>query len=102
MSIEIDYDALDPGIRAVVQAINEWGWVTTDSGDGVSKPADHECVLRFPHVFCESHALPSSLVSEANLLTKYLREAFGPEWYVEVSYSTKDGKAILCAQKDVP
>lgn len=101
MSEPIDYDALDPGIRDVVRAINEWGWETCDSGDGVSKPADYECALRFPHVFAEAQFV-ESMIAEAIELAHLLTVRFGPGWYVEANYSTKDSKAILCAQKDVP
>lgn len=102
MSDSIDYDALDPGIRDVVRAINEWGWPTMDSGDGVSKPADAECVLRFPHVFAETRNGTLELVHEAHALREALVGRFGDGWYVEVNYATNDRRAILCAQKDAP
>lgn len=35
-------DALDPGIRDLVIALNDAGFRTTDSGDGVSKAEDIE------------------------------------------------------------
>lgn len=49
---DIDYDELDPGIREVVRRLNDAGFTTTDSGDGVSKVdwiANGEA-LDFPHV----------------------------------------------------
>lgn len=101
MSDSIDYDALDPGIRDVVRAISEWGWKTCDSGDG-SKAGTMECALDHPHVFCESkdkHGFALNL--EAHTLAELLVGRFGPGWYVEASYSTKNGKAFLLAMKDV-
>lgn len=99
MSDAIDYDALDPGIREVVRAINEWGWRTCDSGDG-SKAGTMGCALDHPHVFCEADV--ASLVADAHTLANRLVERFGDGWYVEASYSTKDGKAFLYATKDAP
>lgn len=100
MNAEINYDALDPGIREVVRAINEWGWKTCDSGDG-SKAGTMEGALDHPHVFCEARDA-DRLPSEAYHLHDLLRIRFGSGWYVEANYSTKDGKAFLYALKDVP
>ena len=60
-SLPFPYENLDPGIREVVRVLRDAGFVTTDSGDGVSKwenppewmTEDPEgCgVLRIPHVF---------------------------------------------------
>lgn len=49
---DINYDELDPGIREVVRRLNNAGFTTTDSGDGVSKPEilDGDA-LDFPHVY---------------------------------------------------
>lgn len=54
LTAEIDYDAIDPGVRETVRRLNALGFETTDSGDGVSKldegyPADE--ILDFPHVY---------------------------------------------------
>lgn len=100
MSEPINYDELDPGIRDVVRAINEWGWVTCDSGDG-SKAGTMECALDHPHVFCESQWGPLGIINEAHSLAARLLGRFGPGWYVETNYSTKDGRAFLYALKDV-
>jgi hypothetical protein len=96
MSDEIDYSELDPGIRDVVRVMREAGFDTTDSGDGVSKPKDGMCVLEYPHVFAMTE--PARMVSEADRLVALL----GPEWDVDVSYSPRDGKAILSAAKMDP
>jgi hypothetical protein len=45
-----DYARLDPGIRRLVAHLRTLGIPTTDSGDGVSKPAG-ERALDVPHVF---------------------------------------------------
>ncbi len=37
--MSFDYDQLDPGIRGVVRVLHQNGYETTDSGDGVTKPA---------------------------------------------------------------
>ncbi len=96
----INYDDLDPGIRDVVRAINDWGWRTVDSGDG-SKAGTMECALDHPHVFAESDWTPLGIINEAHGLASRLNGRFGPGWYVEANYSTKDGRAFLYAMKDV-
>lgn len=95
--MSINYDELDPGIRDVVRAINEWGWKTTDSGDG-SKAGEMECALPYPHVVAEtSH---KGIAESAEGLAACLNRRFGPGWHVEATYSTKDEKALLVAIKD--
>lgn len=106
MSTGVNYDELDPGIRDMVRAINEWGWATTDSGDGVSKQEpewDTSCVIPYPHVACESQWGSTAVVAEAHTLAEKLVERFGAGWYVEASYSTADPKKrfILLAMKEV-
>lgn len=52
-------DDCDPGIRDVVQLLNDHGFETADSGDGVTKFADpdwadgHWQIIPAPHVFLE-------------------------------------------------
>lgn len=66
----LDYDTLDPGIRAVVRWLRRNGFDTCDSGDGKSKPpewfAEGEA-LRFPHVSCVVEP-PDMLITEADRL----------------------------------
>jgi hypothetical protein len=45
----VPYADLDPGIREVVRLLQSWSYVTTDSGDGVSKPQDED-TRPYPHV----------------------------------------------------
>lgn len=87
---------VDPGIRDLVRRLNEIGFETTDSGDGVSKPADWYIsgeAMPYPNVACVT--TPFWMVQEANLLAATL----GREWNVEASYNPRDGKAILLATK---
>jgi hypothetical protein len=71
--MNIDYDALDPGIRDTVRRLNILGFETTDSGDGVSKlaaghPADE--ILNIPHVFIRCS--PRDLADVADRLKRDL------------------------------
>lgn len=67
--------SLDPGIREVVIRLNAWGFITTDSGDGVSK-TDMECAESLPHVYMVV-ADNFRLVSEAVRLKWELRTHLG-------------------------
>jgi hypothetical protein len=55
-------DILDPGIAPLVLLLKTNGYYTTDSGDGVSKPAkdptlkEYEDYLPYPHVFVRIYA----------------------------------------------
>lgn len=84
---------LDPGIRETVVRVNEAGFETTDSGDGVSKPADCR-VFDCPHVIVK--VSPAEGVSESHRLLKLL----GDPWIVECSYSANDEACVLIARKD--
>lgn len=95
-SDEVALDALDPGIRNVVSFLRSRGFETTDSGDGVSKPAD-ERVFEVPHVAIPS--TPSAMVLEADYLDALMLEEFGEGWHVEASYSTEGRSAILLVLK---
>ncbi len=89
--------ALDPGIRDVVQQLRAAGFETTDSGDGVSKPADwyeDGSALPFPHVWCRVDDR-EALLSEADRLF----ETLGRRWDVEATYSPKDGLCILLVSR---
>ena len=44
---------LDAGIRGVVMLLRSRGFETCDSGDGVSKAPDGDCVIEHPHVFMQ-------------------------------------------------
>lgn len=50
---DMDYSILDPGIRDLVRWCRQMGLETSDSGDGVSKPAEwyeRGEAIRIPHV----------------------------------------------------
>lgn len=89
----MDYGQLDPGIRELVRDLRSRGFETTDSGDGVSKPAS-ERVFEVPHVACAVD--PSSLLAEADRLIAALPEG----WRVEATYFPErggPGEAVLLA-----
>lgn len=75
---EIDYAELDPGIRDVVRLLQVWGFETTDSGDGVTKPAagwpEHELI---PGAHVAMRVKASELVSEAERLADMLDDVLG-------------------------
>ena len=81
---DLDYEQLDPGIRATVRWLREHGFETVDSGDG-SKAAHMECALDVPNVFIR--VAPEKLVAEADRLRDLLAEAGWPT----VSIGTVDG-----------
>lgn len=91
----MNYDELDPGIRDIVRLLNESGHVTTDSGDGVSKPADWYAsgeAIPFPHVVIEAER--EELCEHADAVARLL----GPEWNVEATYQTLTKTAHLFAR----
>jgi hypothetical protein len=91
----VNYEELDPGIREIVRALNDVGFETTDSGDGVSKPADWYAsgeAIPFPHVVAQT--TPETMVADAHRMVFVL----GAGWVVEASYSTLDRTAHLFAR----
>ena len=76
---KINYNNLDPGIREFVRELNDAGFVTTDSGDGVSKP-EFARVLHERHVFI---VVELDAMIEA---TELLAEKY-PDAWVECSWS---------------
>jgi len=97
MASKVPYAALDPGIRDVVRLLNDNGFETTDSGDGVSKPAAG-IVFPFPHVAAVT--TPGTMVADAERCAALL----GPEWIVEASYATRaqqsEGTALIFARQE--
>lgn len=93
-----DYETLDPGVREVVRLLRAHGFETTDSGDGVSKPADwYESgeALRTPHVFAVSSV--DRLVADAITMQQVLDWHEWKRWRVEATYAPRDGSVILMA-----
>lgn len=95
---EIDYEALDPGVREQVRALRDAGFDTTDSGDGVSKfTGDHPdrgCAMPVPNIAARTRL--TSMVTDAHLMVDIL----GPDWVVQASYTTDDRSVVLLATKD--
>jgi hypothetical protein len=92
---ELDYETLDPGIRRLVRKLNEAGYRTTDSGDGISK--GENAVEPYPHVHI---ALPRAVNMErtADALLALIEtwvEATPDDLHIQVSYSPLDGVKLL-------
>jgi hypothetical protein len=91
--------ALDSGIAGMVLHLRDNGFETTDSGDGVSKPAEWYAsgeALPFPHVFVRiDHR---RIVGEA----RRMRALLAREWRVEASYDPDNDIAILMAIGPTP
>lgn len=95
MSDDLNYDALDPGVRDVVRKLRAAGFETTDSGDGKSK-ADlikEGCALDFAHVFS---VVPKDLMCwEA----ERMQDLLGADWKVEASWAPGCSDATLIARE---
>lgn len=94
-----NYDDLDPGIRDTVRAVNDAGFFTTDSGDGVSKPPEwfeSGDAIPVPHVVVASS--PYSLVRDANALARLL----GPDWEVEGTFVATSRSAYVFISRPKP
>ena len=100
MDEQLDPDTLDPGIRALVMALRDRGWRTTDSGDGVSK-APEERVFAQPHVVVS--LAPDHIVTAARELRLALAEIVGADavvpcgqrgWTIEATYDPADETAV--------
>lgn len=70
---KIDYSELNPGIRETVRFLREYGFETTDSGDGVTNvEAGMEGAVPYPHVHMQisdvnmrrdAHRLANALIT---------------------------------------
>lgn len=90
-----DYKALDPGIRDVVRLLNDHGFQTTDSGDGLSKPAEwyeSGCAMPFPNVAMTTTR--ETMIAAADRAQALL----GDGWTVEASYSSRSRDVLLLAR----
>lgn len=91
----VNYDELDPGIREVVKMLNDHGFETSDSGDGVSKPKEwfeSGEAIPFPHVILP---VPKE---QMIVMAHGVQELLGAGWTVEASYQTHTESAILFAR----
>ena len=94
-----NYDELDPGIRDIVRALNDAGFYTTDSGDGVSKPQDWYDggdAIPYPHVVVSSS--PHSVVHDATAIAQLL----GPEWEAEATFIASSATAYVFVSRPLP
>lgn len=83
------YEQLDPGIREIVRYIRREGFVTTDSGDGKTKPPGPD-VLPYPHVAVQVPVMPT-VISHADHLRRVMQcgEPIGKVpagWQVQLTY----------------
>lgn len=74
--------SLDPGVRRLVHWLNERGYRTTDSGDGITKleigfTAERHNISDHPYVAMVFS--PSELIQEVDRLVVLLRDKFGVE-----------------------
>ena len=94
--MDLDLAEIDPGVRRLVALLNERGFNTTDSGDGVSKDPEARWI-EHPHVFirCES---PEHMIAQSYRVVDVLTEV-GVRWdgaaNVEATWSPVDGVAII-------
>jgi hypothetical protein len=85
MSDDFDHAQLDPGIFKIVLLLRAHGFVTTDSGDGVSKIGKMDDVLPFPHVVVRLDD-EATMIAETRRLGLLALE-LGDGWHVEMSWS---------------
>jgi hypothetical protein len=92
----MNYEELDPGIRRVVQWMNEELKIETcDSGDGKSKP-DMECALEFANVAAAFTSLASAQYAADRLLVAM--RALGKEpdqGDIQVTYDPLNKSVLL-------
>lgn len=68
----VNYEEIDPGIRRLVELLNDYDITVANSGDGVSKHPDKR-VTDSPHVFCHVNEY-ETLEETVDYITKLLRE----------------------------
>jgi len=89
----VPYKHLDPGIREIVRRLNRARFVTTDSGDGVSKPPAGR-VLPFPHVAIASTRL--RMIEDAGRVQAFLAGADLLKGVkVEATYDPADESVVI-------
>lgn len=92
-SLDINYDELDPGVRDLVRWLRVyWNLNTTDSGDGVSKPAEAR-VMDVPHVMAVGDR--DTLVEIAWLLHERWKPYEEENKLIEVSWNVATGTWML-------
>jgi hypothetical protein len=93
------YSELDPGIRETVRRLNDLGFETTDSGDGVSKP-DMECAQSVPNVAITCKGKDMCVIAD-RLMREVTRGGFSVEpvgtgkVFIQATYDPADGTAVI-------
>ena len=88
-------DEIQPTMVATVRLLQERGFRTCDSGDGVlNVEAGMEGAMEFPHVFCKVSA--GMMIEEAHRLWELTREFEMAGAKVESTYDPADHLAFLC------
>lgn len=93
---------INPGIQKTVALLNQYGFTTTDSGDGVTH--DFECDRDVGYVTCiiEDHSL--DMAAEARRLMNLLEshglqfresEDIGESPLIQITYNPRDGLWLL-------
>lgn len=96
-----DLNDLDPGICRTVLQLRDWGFTTTDSGDGMSKP-EEERTIDAPHVAMVVRPAENA-IRECDRLAGLLTErgiplasrGLGSLPSLEVLYEPTDGVAVM-------
>lgn len=91
---DFNYTQLDPGIVDTVRLLHQHGYVTTDSGDGYSKPAD-ERAFDVPHVVLTALNGRHGLV-----FAEEAASVLDDSWQIEASYSVRNGVALVICSQD--
>lgn len=92
---DINYGALDPGIRETVKFLRSHDFETTDSGDGVSKPKVGR-VFDFPHVFMQCRA--EDMIAESGRLRRVVEDRIGrdlEQGQIQATYDPVSNVALL-------
>jgi hypothetical protein len=72
------YESLSPKIRKLVRQLHEWGYYTTDSGDGTNYAEGMDCAVPFPMVAIRLDEGTGPIDNEANHLHQRLEAAGVP------------------------
>ncbi len=88
---------LDPGVVRLVTGLRSEGFQTTDSGDGVSKPADARA-MDVPHVFIRCDSVEHGISEARRLLLVLMDAGLNVErdgWDVQLSWSPLNNVAVV-------
>lgn len=91
--------SLNPGIRKLVALLNANGFVTVDSGDGVTH--DHDCDREYAYVVCQTE--PDLLLRETDglvaLMAKHgvsvMAQSEDGTPCIQATYDPIDGSALI-------